>query len=59
MIALSITIFVSLGLAAFFIGLFLIQAREGAGQPQDALLPIEQEQRVGSLDSIQPKGEQA
>jgi preprotein translocase subunit SecG len=46
MIALSLTIFVSLCLAVFFVGLFLIQEREGAGQPHDALLPIEGEERV-------------
>ena len=41
MIALSLTIFVSLGLAVFFVGLFLIQVREGGGRPTDALLPLE------------------
>ena len=46
MTALSLTIFVSLCLAVFFVGLFLIQEREGAGQPHDALLPIEGEERV-------------
>lgn len=43
MIALALTIFVSLCLAVFFVGLFLIQEREGAGQPHDALLPLEGE----------------
>lgn len=46
MIALSLTIFVSLCLAVFFVGLFLIQEHEGAGQPHDALLPIEGEEQV-------------
>lgn len=46
MIALSLTIFVSLGLAVFFIGLFLIQIREAGGRPHDALLPMEEEKSV-------------
>ena len=46
MIALSLTIFVSLCLAVFFVGLFLIQEREGLGQAHDALLPIEEEERL-------------
>lgn len=41
MTALALTIFVSLGLAVFFVGLFLLQAGEGAGNPRDALLPLE------------------
>lgn len=41
MTALALTIFVSLGLAVFFVGLFLLQASEGAGNPRDALLPLE------------------
>ncbi len=41
MMALSLTIFVSLGLAVFFVGLFLILVREGSGRPSDALLPLE------------------
>lgn len=48
MIALSLTIFVSLALAAFFLGLFLIQTHEGAGQAADALLPIEGEEQTHS-----------
>lgn len=40
MSALAITIFVSLTLAVFFVALFLIQTREGAGNPADALLPL-------------------
>ncbi len=55
MIALSLTIFVSLGLAMFFVGLFLIQVQEGGGNPQDALLPIEGEERV--VVSKNSKGE--
>ena len=47
MIALSLTIFVSLGLAVFFVGLFLIQMEEGAGRPHDALLPMESEESLG------------
>ena len=46
MIALSLTIFVSLGLAVFFVGLFLIQEHEGGGKPHDALLPLEGECKV-------------
>lgn len=41
MTALALTFFVSLGLAVFFVGLFLLQASEGAGNPRDALLPLE------------------
>ena len=47
MIALSLTIFVSVALAVFFVGLFLIQVFEGGGQPQDALLPIEEGEQSG------------
>ena len=43
MIALSLTIFVSLSLAVFFVGLFVIQVSEGGGQPQDVLMPLEGE----------------
>ncbi len=43
MSALAVTIFVSLTLAVFFIALFLIQTREGAGNPADALLPLKDE----------------
>jgi hypothetical protein len=53
MIALSLTIFVSLALAVFFVGLFLIQVFEGGGQPQDALLPIEDGEHT---DSEIPRG---
>lgn len=41
MIALALTIFVSLALTLFFVGLFLIQIREGSGNPRDALLALE------------------
>ena len=44
MIALSLTIFVSLSLAVFFLGLFLIQTHEGGGAAADALLPLEGEE---------------
>jgi hypothetical protein len=40
MSALAITIFVSLTLAVFFVSFFLIQTREDAGNPADALLPL-------------------
>ena len=43
MIALSLTIFVSLSLALFFVGLFVMQVCEGGGQPQDVLMPLEGE----------------
>jgi len=48
MIALSLTIFVSLGLAVFFVGLFLIQVHEGGGQAHDVLMPIEAEESAGN-----------
>ncbi len=50
MIALSLTIFVSLSLAVFFVGLFVIQVYEGGGQPEDVLLPLEGEEgeRMGA-----------
>jgi hypothetical protein len=56
MIALSLTIFVSLGLAVFFIGLFLIQMGEGGGRPNDALLPMETEESAGSAVQSNGKG---
>lgn len=46
MTALALTIFVSLGLAVFFVGLFILQASEGAGNPRDALLPLEHDATV-------------
>lgn len=51
MIALPITIFISLGLALFFLSMFVIQTAEGAGNPRDALLPLEND------ESISPKSD--
>ena len=41
--ALPLTIFVSLALAVFFIGMFVLQVCEGGGNPRDALLPLEED----------------
>lgn len=44
--ALPITIFISVGLALFFVLLFAIQTHEGAGNPRDALLPLEPDESI-------------
>ena len=45
--ALPLTIFVSLALAVFFIGMFVLQTCEGGGNPRDALMPLEEEEARG------------
>ncbi len=50
MTALALTIFVSLGLAVFFVGLFLMQSGEGAGNPRDALMPLEPDAAVSPAE---------
>ncbi|MEY2598149.1 MAG: hypothetical protein RLZZ142_408 [Verrucomicrobiota bacterium] len=44
--ALPITIFVSLGLALFFVFLFVLQTHEGGGSPRDALLPLDSDESI-------------
>ncbi len=55
MTALALTIFVSLGLAVFFVGLFLLQSSEGAGNPRDALLPLERDAQEAEPGPIAPR----
>lgn len=55
MTALALTIFVSLGLAVFFVGLFLLQCSEGAGNPRDALLPLERDAQPLGSRSTEPR----
>ena len=55
MTALGLTIFVSLGLAVFFVGLFLLQTSEGAGNPRDALLPLEPDAQGCNGESTQTR----
>ncbi len=53
--ALPITIFVSLGLALFFLSLFVIQIREGSGNPRDALLPLESDESTPPMATHAPE----
>jgi hypothetical protein len=56
MTALGLTIFVSLGLAVFFVGLFLLQSSEGFGNPRDALLPLEPDVEPCEVEAASKRG---
>ena len=55
MTALALTIFVSLGLAVFFVGLFILQSSEGGGNPRDALLPLESDATAPPVDPVRQR----